>query len=440
MTMLDQKDDKILPLKHSQPLNHSNLKKDSNKMPRLSATHHLESIILGAGCFWGAEKSYEHIPGVIRAISGYAGGTSLHPTYKEVTQLNLRLSPNNHVEVVKVTFNRLLIDLNQILKYFYERHDPTQINRQGNDVGTQYRSVIFVNNTEQMAVAQKITQEYQKQLTKKGFGKIVTIIKAETQFYKAEEYHQNYLVKNPKGYCPNHSTGVLFESSITSKKLKESLLSQTIKNKVLFLGKQILILDSKSDCPYCKQFKQDVLRTYKGKIPITFRFADQLHGLTLKTPTWATPTIVFLIDGVEVFGHQGYMNAITFYKALGAFKLGKSESYAIAFNNGTEAQYCQQYAIFKDTPDGIFVDILSGIPLFDTRDRFNSKSGWLSFTHPIKNAVIELPDNRFGMQRIEIRAKTSGIHLGHVFPDGPKGQKRYCINANVLRFIPRTKK
>ena len=122
---------------------------------------------------------------------------------------------------------------------------------------------------------------------------------------------------------------------------------------------------------------------------------------------------------------------------LGKFKLGDSEAYDVAFNKGTDARFCKEYEIFKNTPDGIFIDKLSGEPLFDTRDRFVSRSGWLSFTRPVEGSVYEKPDNSYGMRRTEIRSVSSDIHLGHVFDDGPKGMPRYCINATVLEFIPR---
>ena len=157
----------------------------------------------------------------------------------------------------------------------------------------------------------------------------------------------------------------------------------------------------------------------------------------LKSPSWATPSILFLENGTEVFGYQGYINSKDFYKLLGKFKLGETEAYKVAFNAGTDARFCKEYQIFKNTPDGVFVDKLSGAPLFDTKDRFVSRSGWLSFTGPVKDSVYELPDNSYGMRRTEIRSVSSDIHLGHVFDDGPNGMPRYCINATVLEFQPR---
>ncbi len=399
----------------------------SEKMP---ATAHLESIVLGAGCFWGAEKRYQAIPGVVNAISGYAGGQGVSPTYREITQYRNKMNPNNHAEVVQVIFNRSQVSLETILKNYFEGHDPTQLNRQGNDVGTQYRSIILTSSDEQAKIAERIKREYQTLLTEANYGKIQTIIEPLKQFYPAEEYHQDYLVKNPNGYCPDHSTGVTFNKKTT----KELIVD----NSALLTGKQIVVIDSASFCPYCEKFKEQVANEYQGTIPMSFRHADQLQGLTIKTETWATPTILFLEQGKEVFGHRGFMTSDEFYKVLGAFKLGNSEAFNVAFNKGTDGRFCKQYDIFKNTPDGVFVDKLSGAALFDTRDRFNSGSGWLSFTHPVDGSVIELPDNSHGMSRIEIRSKSSGIHLGHVFPDGPNGQSRYCINATVLEFVPRS--
>ena len=125
---------------------------------------------------------------------------------------------------------------------------------------------------------------------------------------------------------------------------------------------------------------------------------------------------------------------------MGYFKLGKnSEAYKVAFAQGTDGRFCKQYDIFKHTPDGVFVDKLSGDILFDTRDRFNSGSGWLSFFKAVDGSTIEREDNSYGMHRMEIIAKKSGIHLGHVFNDAPGGRRRFCINATVLDFIPRDK-
>lgn len=404
--------------------------KPTNKMP---ATAHLDSIVLGAGCFWGAEKRYQAIPGVVDAISGYADGKNVSATYREITKRKHKFNVNNHAEVVKVVFNSSMVSLETILHHYYEGHDPTQLNRQGNDVGTQYRSTILTSNKQQNDIAQKVTSQYQQLLMEAGYGKIATKITSLTEFFAAEQYHQDYLVKNPNGYCPDHATGVKFNADANNSKLAK----QQTDNSSLLNGKHIVVIDSENYCPYCEKFKNNVVNDYKGTIAINFRLASQLQGLTIKTATWATPTILFIDDGKEVFGKQGYMSPEYFYKALGVFKLGKSEAFNVAFDEGTDGRFCKEYEIFNNTPDGVFIDKLSGAALFDTRDRFNSGSGWLSFTKAIDGSIIEKPDNRYGMVRTEIRSKTSGIHLGHVFPDGPNGQPRFCINATVLEFRAR---
>ena len=392
-----------------------------------SKTSHVETIYLGSGCFWGAEKGYELMDGVINAESGYANGYGIKPNYRSIIQFKNKYNEKNFAEVVKVTFNSNAISLENILKHFFETHDPTQHNRQGNDIGTQYRSTILFQNKSQKELAEKIIAEYQALLFEGGYGKIRTKLEPLDNFYLAEEYHQDYLKKNPDGYCPDLSTGIVFND-------KEKIFED---NEYLLSGKQILVLDSQNYCPYCEKFKDDVTSSYKGSIPLSYRTSDQLHGLEIKSPTWATPSLIFLENGKEIFSYQGYINQKDFYQLLGKFKLGNSEAYNVAFNKGTDARFCKEYQIFKNTPDGIFIDKLSGEPLFDTRNRFVSRSGWLSFTKPIDGSVYELPDNSYGMKRTEIRSVSSDIHLGHVFDDGPNGMPRYCINATVLEFKSR---
>lgn len=398
----------------------------------MQATQNIDSIVVGAGCFWGVEKRFEAMPGVIDAVSGYADGNGVEPSYRAITQYRNKFNPDNHAEVVKVRFNPAHISLDTLLKRYFEMHDPTQRNRQGNDIGTQYRSIILTNSEVQASTAEQLQQRYQQLLTAAGYGAIATQIKPLRQFFPAEDYHQDYIAKNPNGYCPDHSTGVRFKQA-------EATVTAQVDNSALQSGKHILVIDSEAYCPYCEKFKADVANSYQGDIKMHFRYANQLQGLTITSATWATPTIILLQDGKEVFGRQGYLSPEQFYLLLGKFKLGDTEAFHVAFDEGTDARFCKQYEIFKNTPDGVFIDKLSGAPLFDTRDRFDSGTGWLSFTKPVDGAVIEKPDNCYGMRRTEIRAAVSGIHLGHVFDDGPNGQPRYCINATVLEFLPRGK-
>ena len=395
-----------------------------------------QTIVFAAGCFWGVEKYFDALKGVSTAISGYAGGNYPDPTYEKVLSYRSNTPKGivNYTESVEVHYDDSEISTEDIIKKFWELHDPTQGNRQGNDIGNNYRSAIYYTTKEQRDIALKTRDEYQKLLNKAGYGKITTEIKPLDKFYDAEDYHQNYLLKNPFGYCPNHRTGVKFPVKKEVKKIDTS--SAYIKP---LGGREIVVIDA-DFCPYCELFKKNVLSTYKGDTPLRVAHSDKLKDFKIKTKLDATPTILFIENGKEVFSHRGYMDKKDFYKALGAFKLGKgTEAYNVAFDKGTDGRFCKQYDIFKNTPDGVFVDKLSGEPLFDTRDRFNSHSGWLSFFKPINGAVVYKEDNSYGMHRTEVLAKTSGIHLGHVFNDAPGGRKRYCINATVLEFVPRGK-
>ena len=393
-------------------------------------TSHIQKIVLGSGCFWGAEKNYEELKGVIDAVSGYSDGYGLEPTYNEITKLKNKFNTKNYAEVVEVTYNTNIISTEMLLKHYFESHDPTQLNRQGNDIGTQYRSIILYSNKSQNKVAEKIISTYQELLIEANYGKIVTKVKPLKKFNKAETYHQDYIKKNPNGYCPDHSTGVKF--TVTKK-------PGIPDNHNLQKGKYIVVIEPQGYCVYCEKFKSETLNDYAGSIPLAFRLASQLNKLEIHSPTWATPTVIFLQDGKEIFGHQGLMSSKEFYQALGYFMLGNSKAYKVAFEDATDKRFCEEYDIFKNTPDGVFVDKISGAPLFDTRDRYNSFSGWLSFTKPIDGAVYYKADNSNGMKRTEIRSTISDIHLGHVFPDGPNGLPRYCINATVLEFKKRPK-
>ena len=163
----------------------------------------VETVLLGLGCFWGAERLFWKKDGVHTTAVGYAGGFTPNPTYEEVCS-----GKTGHTEAVLVAYDTNKTNLEDILKTFWEGHDPTQGMRQGNDVGTQYRSAIYVNTAEQLDVAQKSLAAYQTALKAKGYPPVTTEIKQGQTFYFAEEYHQQYLHKNPNGYCGLGGTGV----------------------------------------------------------------------------------------------------------------------------------------------------------------------------------------------------------------------------------------
>jgi peptide-methionine (S)-S-oxide reductase len=161
------------------------------------------------GCFWGEEKLFWQQPGVIVTAVGYQGGYTPNPTYEEVCT-----GRTGHAEAVRVVYDPKVISYEQLLKLFWEAHDPTQGMRQGNDRGTQYRSAIFTHTNAQRAAAEASRDRFQAELTKAGYGEIKTEITDAPEFYFAEDYHQQYLVKVPNGYCPVHSTGVKLNGPI----------------------------------------------------------------------------------------------------------------------------------------------------------------------------------------------------------------------------------
>ena len=155
------------------------------------------------GCFWGEERTFWQVPGVYTTAVGYEGGFTPNPSYEEVCT-----GATGHTETVRVVFDPAKVSYPQLLKVFWESHDPTQGMRQGNDIGTQYRSAIFYHGDEQKAAAEQSKADFQKKLHEAGYGEITTEIVPASEFYFAEDYHQQYLDKVPHGYCPDHSTGV----------------------------------------------------------------------------------------------------------------------------------------------------------------------------------------------------------------------------------------
>lgn len=163
----------------------------------------LEMLDVGLGCFWGSERIFWQVPGVFTTVAGYEGGLTKNPRYEETTT-----GLTGHAEVVRVVFDPARVTAEELLMLFFESHDPTQGMRQGNDVGTTYRSAIYTHTDEQLAAAKEVRARYQGALTASGKGTITTEILPATAFYNAEGYHQQYLAKNPSGYCGIGGTGV----------------------------------------------------------------------------------------------------------------------------------------------------------------------------------------------------------------------------------------
>jgi peptide-methionine (S)-S-oxide reductase len=172
-----------------------------------------QAAYFATGCFWGAERRLWQLDGVISTSVGYMGGNKVDPTYKEVCT-----GTTNHAEIVEIIYDSTLITYERLLAEFWVMHDPTSLNQQGGDIGTQYRSAIFTTSTEQMSQAISSKEIYQSELAKNGLGEIVTQIKAASgiTYWLAEEYHQKYLAKNPNGYDCHSSTGVAYPQTATA--------------------------------------------------------------------------------------------------------------------------------------------------------------------------------------------------------------------------------
>lgn len=297
-------------------------------------SQNLKNIYLAGGCFWGVEEYYNRITGVSDSVSGYAMGEGV-PTYET-------LKATGHAETVKVTYDSNKVSLVELLAQYFRIVDPTVVNRQGNDVGTQYRTGIYYENPEDEAIIVKYVDFIRSKYPKP----IVTEIKPLDKFYDAEAYHQDYLLKNPNGYC-HIDLGLAYRPLSDGEKYQR---------------------------PTNDELKQKL----------------------------------------------------------------KPLEYAVAVNGDTEPAFSHEYDKLK--APGIYVDIATGEPLFSSKDKFDSGTGWPSFTRPILTSAVKLKnDSTFGMNRIEVLSNFGSSHLGHVFEDGPReaGSLRYCMNGASLKFIPR---
>ncbi len=293
----------------------------------------LKDIYLAGGCFWGLEAYMSRVYGVYDVTSGYANGSTENPSYDDLIYNN-----SGHAETVRVRYDPDLISLNELIMYYFKVIDPTSINRQGNDIGTQYRTGIYYTNENNKNV---IMEEIKKEQKNYGRTIMVEVLPLE-HYYLAEEYHQDYLEKNPNGYCHIN-----------------------------------LNLANEKELEYAK--------------PLDSEIKENLTRL----------------------------------------------QYEVTQNKATERPFDND--CWDNYESGIYVDIVTGEPLFSSKDKFESGSGWPSFTKPISEDIIkEVKDNDLFTTRVEVRSVLGGSHLGHVFNDGPEneGGLRYCINSASLNFIP----
>ncbi len=295
----------------------------------------MKTIYLAGGCFWGVQKFFDQFDGVIETETGYANGSTEAPSYREVC------AGSGHAETVRVVYDEAKISLTELMDFYFMVIDPLSVNRQGNDVGVQYRTGVYYTDE---SLLPELQAAYDAEQVKVGRPLAVELLPLDA-FYSAEEYHQKYLDKNPGGYCHIPSAMFRLEAQREPKSEKES---------------------------------PEALRQRIGDL-----------------------------------------------------------AYDVTQNAATERAFTGQYdAFFKK---GLYVDVVSGEPLFTSMDKYDSGCGWPAFTKPIDDAAVtESADLSFGMLRTEVRSSEAGSHLGHVFDDGPKesGGLRYCINSAALRFIP----
>ncbi|EIC22391.1 peptide-methionine (S)-S-oxide reductase MsrA [Thiorhodovibrio frisius] len=396
-----------------------------------------QQIVLGMGCFWGAEKRMSELPGVLEVVSGYAGGERADPSYRQILADERSGEQANHAEVVRVTFDPAQTSLERILAGFWENHDPTQGDRQGNDVGSNYRSAIYFSGPAQEAAARRTKARYQQALNAAGRGTITTEIAPLRTFYPAEEEHQDYLQKHPNGYCGLGGTGVRYplENGQSAAAAKQEQGAPPLSANDLVAERQLIVFEAEG-CAYCALFKKEVLAHWQSPVPVrTTLSALPPSDWTLAEPLWATPTIVLFEEGQESARHTGYSgDAAGFWRWLAQQTLSP-EAFEIAYGQATEAPFTG--SLLDNHRPGTYVDPVTGVALFRSDAKFTSGTGWPSFFQPLEGAVTMHEDASHGMRRIEVRSASSGIHLGHVFNDGPPPTgKRYCINSGVLRFIP----
>ncbi len=348
--------------------------------PREQATTPWEKATLGGGCFWCTEAVYRELAGVEKVVSGYSGGQKEDPTYEQICT-----GLTGHAEVIQITFDPGKISYEQLLQVFWKTHDPTTLNRQGADVGTQYRSVIFYADENQ----QRQAEASKKKLSLSGaFTRpIVTEISPRINFYPAEDYHQDYYRLH---------------------------------------GRQ----------PYCQQVIGPKMEKFRHV------FADRLKKATQPDDSPQQDSSAAGKKGAEksaagksALGEKSSAaEKPTDWQHVDWRKQLTKMQYYVTRKQGTERAFSGAY--WDNKRPGIYQCVCCGLPLFDAAAKYKSGTGWPSYFQPIdKKNVQEVEDRGLLSVRTEVRCNRCGAHLGHVFDDGPQPTGlRYCMNSAALDF------